>query len=311
MLRVLLIVALLFLALNVAPVTRAREPTFSSLGVNAWMNEQTVFIKGTFRNDEDIGVYGSVTAKLENSVLSKTYTNTSRIYFPPQERIEVILSIKGLEYNDLSYLSQGVGLRMSVSMVVSNVDDINGAPIDGDEEEPTDSLPIDGDEEEPTDSLPNYRRPQREEITPSFPVDWTLIGVGVVAAVAITAVVVVKRKKMKESDLRKLSPDEFQKWVVKKLSVRASSLNDSRIGIDAYTAEGYPIQIKQSDNIGRRDIEKFAATMGRIKAKNGFVVAFSFADDVYRGIVGARINYRIEIRKITVTELIERGDRAL
>jgi hypothetical protein len=311
MLRVLLIVALLFLALNVAPVTRAREPTFSSLGVNAWMNEQTVFIKGTFRNDEDIGVYGSVTAKLENSVLSKTYTNTSRIYFPPQERIEVILSIKGLEYNDLSYLSQGVGLRMSVSMVVSNVDDINGAPIDGDEEEPTDSLPIDGDEEEPTDSLPNYRGPQREEITPSFPVDWTLIGVGVVAAVAITAVVVVKRKKMKESDLRKLSPDEFQKWVVKKLSVRASSLNDSRIGIDAYTAEGYPIQIKQSDNIGRRDIEKFAATMGRIKAKNGFVVAFSFADDVYRGIVGARINYRIEIRKITVTELIERGDRAL
>ena len=128
---------------------------------------------------------------------------------------------------------------------------------------------------------------------------------GIVAGVVIAAVVIVKRKKVTEKDLKKLSSDEFQKWVIQRLSGNPSSLRDARLGIDAYTAEGHPIQIKPSDNIGRNEIDTFASIMGRVKAKNGIVVAFSFRDDVYRGIVRARVNYGIEIQKVTVKELIE------
>jgi len=48
--------------------------------------------------------------------------------------------------------------------------------------------------------------------------------------------------------------------------------------------------------------------MGRIKAKNGIIIAFSFADDAIRGVVRARINYRVEIKKVTVKELIEKRE---
>ena len=149
-----------------------------------------------------------------------------------------------------------------------------------------------------------WREPKKV-VPVSSPVDWRLVGVGAVATVVIVAIVVVRRKKVTEKDLRRLAPIEFQNWVVQRLSGKASSIRDSRIGIDAYTVEGYPIQIRQSDNIGRNVIENFASVMGRIKAKNGIIIAFSFADDAIRGIVRARINYRVEIKKVTIKELID------
>jgi hypothetical protein len=131
------------------------------------------------------------------------------------------------------------------------------------------------------------------------------LGVAVVAGVAITAFVVVKKRKISEKDLRKLSPTEFQNWVLKKLAGKSSSPRDSHVGIDGYTIEGQPISIKQSDGIDRNGVESFAAAMGRSKAKNGTIVAFSFADDALRGKVKAKLNYGLEIQMVTVKDLIE------
>jgi len=133
----------------------------------------------------------------------------------------------------------------------------------------------------------------------------------VVAGVAIAAFVVVKKRKVSEKDLRSLAPTEFQNWVLKKLASKSSSPRDSRVGIDGYTIEGQPVAIKQSDGIGRNVIENFAAAMGRSKAKNGIIVAFSFGDDAFRGKVRAKLNYGLEIEMVTVKDLIEGRKRIL
>jgi hypothetical protein len=146
---------------------------------------------------------------------------------------------------------------------------------------------------------------QNEGLNIPLDIGGAAFGVAVFVGVAIAAFVVVKKRKVSEKDLRKLPPTEFQNWVIKKLAGKSSSLRDSHVGIDGYTIEGQPISIKQSDGIGRNVIENFAAAMGRIKAKNGIIVAFSFGSDAYTGIVRAKLNYRIEIKMVTVKELIE------
>lgn len=327
MIKVALIVTLLFSAFNVAQVMAecpncegtgevvcpncdgdaVGMPNISALGWETRTGDGKVFVTGYFQNKEDFGVYGIPVAEVEAMV--KKYTNAGeRTYFPSNEMVELTIAIE--VGGDYGYFANEQFLRPTLS--VSEVDEITcsvcdgtgfitcpdcgGIIIDGEEEEEEEEEIING----------GGRRQQRDDTRVSFPVDLTLVGVGVVAVVAIAAVVVVKRKRVSENDLRKLPSNDFQNWVIQRISGKTPSMRDSRIGIDAYSAEGQPIKIMQSDNIGRNEIDSFASVMGRVKAKNGIVVAFSFSDDVYRGIVRARVNYGIEIKKVTVRELIER-----
>ena len=60
------------------------------------------------------------------------------------------------------------------------------------------------------------------------------------------------------------------------------------MGIDGFTDEGYPFQIRQEDDVGKRAIDSFAAAMGRSKARNGTIVAFSFGRDALEGVTRAK-----------------------
>jgi hypothetical protein len=287
MMKFVLIVILLFSALNVVQVMAESDLNViwrTNIGDNKVT--VTVFIK----NDGDVGAYATPVATVEGIIRSYTQA-AERTYIPPHEQVVVVITITGLIPVDYQHLS---GLPY-VSSKVTLTGTTNGG----------------GTEPNGDGTTNGGGRKQKDDVGISLPFDWTVIGVGVAVVVVIAAVVVVKRKKVTEKDLRKLSSNEFQNWVVKRLSGKPSSLRDARIGIDAYTAEGQPIQIKQLDNIGRNEIDTFASIMGQVKAKDGVVVAFSFSDDVYRGLVRARLNYWIEIKKVTVKELIDRGIKAL
>jgi len=136
----------------------------------------------------------------------------------------------------------------------------------------------------------------------------TIYGVAAVAGiagVAIAAFFVMKKRSVKEEDLKKMSPNEFQDWVLKRVAGKPSSQSDVHMGIDGYTVDGKPVSIKQADNVGRNAIENFAAAMGRHRSRNGTIVAFSFDNDAIRGRVRAKLNYGTDIQMVTVRELIE------
>jgi hypothetical protein len=46
-----------------------------------------------------------------------------------------------------------------------------------------------------------------------------------------------------------------------------------------------------------------------LKARTGVIVAFSFGNGAYEGVVRARLHYGFEIKMVTVRELIESPSR--
>ncbi len=273
------------------------EPTITRKRTFAWGSEPSAsiatFVSGIFQNEEDIGAYGIATAEVKTP--TATYTNaSSRTYFPPHEDINITLMIKELKFE--SY--------WSVSIYLSQVDstpcpDCNGTGVVS----TVIYCPECGGTGYVTAGIGGGNN--------FLVVGGAVVGVAVAAAVAIAAVVVVRRKRVTEENLRKLSASEFQSWVVQRLFGKGSSPKDSYMGIDGYTAEGHPIHARQSDDIGRKEIESFVTAMGRSKAKKGIIVAFSFGKDAYVGKVRAKVHYNREITLVTVKELIERRNRTL
>jgi len=247
-------------------------------------------VSGVFHNElADVGVYGVATAEVKSA--TATYTNTSEeTYFPPGEDVTVTVIVDGIAYEP--YLSCTISLSgggdaecpecggTGVVTVTVDCPDCGGTGF-------VDALP--GGE---TNSL--------------------IIGgvaVGVAAALVLAVVLVVKRRRVTEASLRRLPPSEFQNWVIQRLSGRVSSQKDSSMGIDGYTVEGYPIQVKQSENVGRNVIDSFASAMGRSRTRTGVIVAFSFDERTFEGVVRAKLHYGFEIKTVTVNELIESSGR--
>jgi len=108
-----------------------------------------------------------------------------------------------------------------------------------------------------------------------------------------------------EEDLRKLPPFEFQNWVVQRLFGRVSARKSSDMGIDGYTFEGVPIQVKQSDDIGRNVIDNFETAIRRRKQSKGIIIALSFGKGAYEEIARAQLHDNIEIKALTVKEMLK------
>lgn len=109
---------------------------------------------------------------------------------------------------------------------------------------------------------------------------------------------------LSEEALRNLEHFEFQNWVVQRLFGRVSTRKTSDMGIDGYTFEGYPIQVKQSEDVGRNIVDNFETAMRRKKAKKGVIVAFSFGRGAYEEIARAKLHENLDIKAITVKELL-------
>ena len=110
---------------------------------------------------------------------------------------------------------------------------------------------------------------------------------------------------MTEDELKKIQPFDFQNWVVQRLFGRVSSKKTSDLGIDGYTTEGYPIQVKQSEGVGRNVVDNFETAMRRNGANTGIIVAFSFGKGSYEEAARAKNKENMDIRLITVSELLK------
>ena len=105
-------------------------------------------------------------------------------------------------------------------------------------------------------------------------------------------------------DLKRLPAFEFQNWCVGALGGTVNSKKVGDMGIDGFTFfNRYPIQVKQSENIGRNVVDNFETALQRDKKDRGYIIALSFGKGAYEEV--ARIKKEgLFIELLTVDKLL-------
>lgn len=112
-------------------------------------------------------------------------------------------------------------------------------------------------------------------------------------------------------DLKALKPHEFANRIIGRINGIQSPRKSGDMGIDGWTFMMHdPIQIKQSENIGRNVIDNFETAIRRDKKQRGFVIAFSFGRGAHEEV--ARVKQEgLEIHLVTVDDLLSRLDEIM
>lgn len=107
-------------------------------------------------------------------------------------------------------------------------------------------------------------------------------------------------------ELRALEPFQFQNWVIERISGVPSAKKSADKGVDGYTfMERHPIQIKQSEGVGRNVVDNFETAIRREGKKTGYIIAFSFAKGAYEEAARAKLEDGLDIKLVRVEEIDE------
>jgi len=106
-------------------------------------------------------------------------------------------------------------------------------------------------------------------------------------------------------DLKKLPPFEFQNWCVGALGGTVNPKKVGDMGIDGFTfMYRNPIQVKQSEHIGRNVVDNFETYLRRAGKDKGYIIAFSFGKGAHEEV--ARVKKEgLFIELLTVDKLLE------
>ena len=100
-----------------------------------------------------------------------------------------------------------------------------------------------------------------------------------------------------------------QYWVINEMHGTPSPKKAGDMGIDGYNIEGTPIQVKQSERVGRNVVDNFETAIRRKSKKKGIIIAFSFVKSVYEEIARAEQEGGLKIKAITVEELLKKNNK--
>jgi len=108
------------------------------------------------------------------------------------------------------------------------------------------------------------------------------------------------------AELKKMEPFAFQDWVINKIGGTHQNKKVDDKGIDGWTfLEHKPVQIKQSEGIGRNIIDNFQPAMERVNSTEGFIYAFSFTRSAFEEVARALLSKGVTIKLITIEELLQ------
>ena len=114
---------------------------------------------------------------------------------------------------------------------------------------------------------------------------------------------------MSEAELRLLKPYEFQNWVVQQVSGTHSPRKSGDMGIDGLSFMYHePIQVKQSESVGRNTVDNFETAVERSGKDIGYIVAFSFTKGAYEEAARAKAAGKATIVLVKVSDLLEAAD---
>ncbi len=106
-------------------------------------------------------------------------------------------------------------------------------------------------------------------------------------------------------ELKGMVPFDFQNWVTQKLYARPSKSKVGDFGVDGWLTDGRPLQIKQSEDIGRNVVDNFETAIRRQDKKAGMIVAFSFGKGANEEVARAKLEEGLEIKLKKVEELLK------
>jgi adenine-specific DNA methylase len=105
-------------------------------------------------------------------------------------------------------------------------------------------------------------------------------------------------------ELKQLSDWQFQNWIIDRIGGVPSSKKTDDKGVDGYTFMARePIQVKQSENIGRNIVDNFQTAMRRKHKAKGYIVAFSFGKGAYEEAARAKLEDGMDIKLVRVDEM--------
>jgi len=107
-------------------------------------------------------------------------------------------------------------------------------------------------------------------------------------------------------DLRKLKPFEFQNWVISRINGTHSTRKSGDMGIDGFSFLVHnPVQVKQSEGIGRNIVDNFETAIKREGRKKGHIIAFSFGRGAKEEVARARSKEGLDIELVPVSALLD------
>lgn len=110
-----------------------------------------------------------------------------------------------------------------------------------------------------------------------------------------------------EAQLHALKPFEFQNWIIQQLNGSHAPRKVHDFGIDGYSFMLHePIQVKQSEGIGRVELDKFETAVKRSGKAKGHIIAFSFGRGAYEEAARAKAD-GLDIRLVTVADILSKS----
>jgi DNA modification methylase len=107
------------------------------------------------------------------------------------------------------------------------------------------------------------------------------------------------------AQIKAMQPFEVQNWVMQKLYARVNPKKVADMGIDGYYLDGTPIQVKQSEDVGRNVVDNFETAIQRKGQKKGVIVAFSFGRGAFEEVARARLEQGLNITLKTIQEILD------
>ncbi len=110
------------------------------------------------------------------------------------------------------------------------------------------------------------------------------------------------------AQLKELKPFEFQNWVIQQMHGTHSPRKVGDMGIDGYSyIEHLPIQVKQSEKVGRNTVDNFETAIDRAGKKAGYIVAFSFTRNAREEVARVKAARDLDIKLVEVAALLGDG----
>lgn len=108
------------------------------------------------------------------------------------------------------------------------------------------------------------------------------------------------------AQLRKMKWEDFEDWVINEIDGRSPKKRSGDFGIDGYTKDGTPIQIKNwKAKVGRPVVFNFEAAIRKEKSRSGKIFAIDFSKDAIEEVARANREYGLSIELIKIGDYLE------